>query len=113
MIDPTAVDSAHVRLQVFQSQWDRLETQWQRMRDGETGAAEGASFGAVFGQALGRVSEVQNRASEYAAAFLRGDPVELHQVTASAEEAGIALELLVELRNKVLDAYHTLVNMQS
>jgi flagellar hook-basal body complex protein FliE len=113
MIDPTAIEAARARLQVFQSQWDRMEAQWQHLRDGETGAAEGASFGALFGQALGRVSEVQDRASEYAAAFMRGESIELHQVTASAEEAGIALELLAELRNKVLDAYHTLVNMQS
>jgi flagellar hook-basal body complex protein FliE len=45
--------------------------------------------------------------------FMRGEPVELHQVMAAAEEAGIALEMLVELRNKLTDAYRTLVNMQS
>jgi flagellar hook-basal body complex protein FliE len=32
---------------------------------------------------------------------------------AAGEEAGIALEMMVELRNKVTEAYRTLVNMQS
>ena len=46
-------------------------------------------------------------------AFLRGDQVELHQVMAATEEAGIALEMLIEIRNKFTDAYRTLINMQS
>jgi flagellar hook-basal body complex protein FliE len=32
---------------------------------------------------------------------------------AAAEESGIALEMLVELRNKFTSAYQTLVNMQT
>jgi flagellar hook-basal body complex protein FliE len=32
---------------------------------------------------------------------------------AAGEEAGIALELMIEMRNKVLEAYRTLVTMQS
>jgi hypothetical protein len=44
--------------------------------------------------------------------FLRGEPVELHQVMAAAEEASLSLELLVETRNKLTDAYRTLMNLQ-
>jgi flagellar hook-basal body complex protein FliE len=32
---------------------------------------------------------------------------------AAAEEAGIALEMLIEIRNKVTDAYRTVINMQT
>jgi flagellar hook-basal body complex protein FliE len=32
---------------------------------------------------------------------------------ASAEEASISLSMLVEVRNKFLDAYRTVINMQS
>ena len=32
---------------------------------------------------------------------------------AATEEAGIALEMLIEIRNKVTDAYRTIINMQS
>ena len=45
--------------------------------------------------------------------LVRGEGVELHQVMASAEEASLSLDLMVELRNKVTEAYKTLVNMQS
>jgi flagellar hook-basal body complex protein FliE len=73
----------------------------------------GASFGDTLKKALDQVSGTQDNAQDIIQAFLRGDQVELHQVMAATEEAGIALEMLVEVRNKFTDAYRTLINMQS
>ena len=86
---------------------------------GDTGArtvpvisSGSGSFGDTLKRALGDVSAAQDRSSETLGAFLRGEPVELHQVMAASEEAGIALEMLIEVRNKFLDAYRTLTTMQ-
>ncbi len=79
----------------------------------DIGAGDGASFGDTLTRVLNEVSATQDRASDAVGRFVRGEPVELHQVMAATEEAGIALEMLVELRNKVTDAYRTLINMQS
>ena len=76
------------------------------------GTSEGPSFGDTLKQFVGGVSDAQDAAGELRAKFVRGENVELHQVMAAGEEAGIALEMLVELRNKVSEAYRTLVNMQ-
>jgi flagellar hook-basal body complex protein FliE len=76
-------------------------------------SAGGASFGEALQNALGEVSDVQDSAQEIVAAYLRGDQVELHQVMAATEEAGIALEMLVEVRNKLTEAYRSVINMQS
>jgi flagellar hook-basal body complex protein FliE len=73
----------------------------------------GMSFKDTLAQALGEVQGLQDGASDAVEAFLRGDPVELHDVMAAVEEAGLALEMLVEVRNRVVDAYRTVVNMQS
>lgn len=78
-----------------------------------TGGPGGPSFGDTLKQAIERVSETQDNSRDHVAAFLRGDNVELHQVMAAAEEAGIALEMLIEIRNKFTDAYRTVINMQS
>ena len=75
--------------------------------------AGGASFGDTLKGALGEISAAQETSQDMIQAFLRGDPVELHEVMAATEEAGIALEMLIEIRNKVTDAYRTLINMQS
>ncbi len=79
----------------------------------DVGADKGASFGDTLKRALSEVSGAQDRANSAVEQFVRGEPVELHQVMAATEEAEIALEMLVELRNKLTDAYRTVVNMQS
>ena len=81
--------------------------------DGTKGVAGGPSFGETLTKAINQVSDAQDSAAELAQKFMRGDNVELHQVMAATEEAGIALEMMVELRNKFTDAYRTLINMQS
>ena len=73
---------------------------------------EGTSFVDSLKTALGDVSALQDEAKDAIGAFLRGEPVELHQVMAATEEAGIALEMLIEIRNKITDAYRAVINMQ-
>jgi flagellar hook-basal body complex protein FliE len=79
----------------------------------DIGAGEPTSFGATLTRVLNEVSSTQDRASDAVTRFVRGEHVEMHEVMAATEEAGIALEMLVELRNKLTDAYRTLINMQS
>ncbi len=73
----------------------------------------GPSFGDTINGFVNQVSDAQEQAGKLRDAFLNGEPVELHRVTTAAAEAGIALDLMVELRNKVLEAYRTLITMQS
>jgi len=74
---------------------------------------EGASFADTLKTALGDVSQMQTTAQDAVTAFLGGQPIELHQVMAATEEANLSLELLVEIRNKLADAYRSIMNMQS
>ena len=41
-----------------------------------------------------------------------GKPVNLHQVMVQLERAKLQLELMVQVRNKLLDAYQDLMKMQ-
>ncbi|RMH22207.1 MAG: flagellar hook-basal body complex protein FliE [Gemmatimonadetes bacterium] len=73
----------------------------------------GTSFAETLKRALGEVSALQDRAQDAIGAFVTGQPVELHDVMAAAEEAGIALEMLIEIRNKLTEAYRTVMQMQT
>jgi len=76
-------------------------------------APEGApSFGDMFKKVLSDTSDLESGSRDLIQSFLRGEPVELHQVMAASEEASISLELLVELRNKLTDAYRAVMNVQ-
>jgi flagellar hook-basal body complex protein FliE len=72
---------------------------------------DGPSFGDTLKRALGEVSSAQDTAQDSIQRFTRGEPVELHQVMAAAEEAQLSLEMLVELRNKLMDAYKSVMTM--
>jgi flagellar hook-basal body complex protein FliE len=79
----------------------------------KSGASGGSSFGDTLKNALDEISTTQDASQDIIQSFLRGDQVELHEVMAATEEAGIALEMLIEVRNKFTEAYRTIINMQS
>jgi len=74
---------------------------------------KGSSFENTLKQFVNTVSDQQDVATDYISRFTRGEPVELHQVMSAAEEASISLDMLVEVRNKFLDAYRSVISMQS
>jgi flagellar hook-basal body complex protein FliE len=45
-------------------------------------------------------------------AMLSGQNVPLHQVMIASEEASISFQLMLEVRNKLLDGYQELMRMQ-
>jgi flagellar hook-basal body complex protein FliE len=71
------------------------------------------SFGDTLTKALNEVSDTRDRSSELTKRFANGENVELHQVMAASEEAGIALDMVIELRNKVIEAYRSVISMQA
>ncbi|MHB0948496.1 MAG: flagellar hook-basal body complex protein FliE [Gemmatimonadaceae bacterium] len=83
------------------------------------GAARGAlstptqrdAFTETLSRVLNEVSGSTDSANDLQQRFLRGEPVEIHQVMAATEEAGIAVEMLVAVRDKVVDAYRQLVSL--
>ncbi len=71
------------------------------------------SFGDTLTRALNEVSDTRDHAGDLVKRFAAGENVELHQVMAASEEAGVALDLVIELRNKVVEAYRAVISMQS
>jgi flagellar hook-basal body complex protein FliE len=75
--------------------------------------SDGPSFGDTLTQALNGISATRDHAGDMTRRFAAGEDLELHQVMAAQEEAGIALDLLIEMRNKLIESYRTLISMQS
>ncbi|HBV96600.1 MAG: flagellar hook-basal body protein FliE [Peptococcaceae bacterium BICA1-7] len=70
------------------------------------------SFGEVLGKALNNVNTAQLKANETTKQFLTGEIQDVHQVTIAAEQARIMMQLAVEVRNKVVEAYQEMSRMQ-
>lgn len=70
-----------------------------------------ASFLDLFKDVVSDVSHLQDEARNAIDAFVRGEPIELHQVMAATEEASLSLEMLVEMRNRFVEAYRTIISV--
>jgi flagellar hook-basal body complex protein FliE len=75
-------------------------------------AAESGSFAELLGDAIARVQQVQSGAEQEMQKLLAGEPVELHRVMLASEQAGLAADFLMAVRNKVVDAYQEIMRMQ-
>ena len=69
-------------------------------------------FSSTFKNALDKINEMQVTSDEKTEAFVAGDDVEIHEVMLAAEEAKLSLQFAVEVRNKIVEAYQELNNMQ-
>ena len=75
-----------------------------------TGPAE--SFGQVLGRLVHDVNDKQAAAGDAVRGLLGGQKVSLHQAMISMEEASVSFQLMVEVRNKLLESYQELMRMQ-
>jgi flagellar hook-basal body complex protein FliE len=69
------------------------------------------SFKDTLSQFVNSVNDLQSQAADTEKAFLKGDISDVHQVMIAVEEASVAFELLMEIRNKLLEAYQTIQRM--
>lgn len=79
----------------------------------EGGADAGADFSVMMKEAVQQVSESQNHAKQMATAFESGDPnVELPEVMVALQKANVSFQAVNQVRNKLLNAYQEVMNMQ-
>ena len=60
---------------------------------------------------LDQVNGLQLQSDHLKQEFATGGDVELHDVMVSEEKASVAVELTMQLRNKILDAYQEIMRM--
>lgn len=77
--------------------------------NGAEGAAK--SFGGFLQKAIGDVNDAQLRAGEITNKFAAGGNVDIHQVMIAGQEAGVMLNLAVQVRNKLVEAYQEVMRV--
>ncbi len=79
-----------------------------------SGSAQPASgsFASMLGQMVSDVNTQQNISAQAVSALQSGQNVPLHQAVIAMEEANVSFQLMVEVRNRLLDAYQEIMRMQ-
>ncbi len=75
-------------------------------------AAGGADFKQMLNGYLDQVNQLQTQADKAVVDLAAGKMDNLHQVVAAVNEADLSFRLMMEIRNKLLDAYKEIMHMQ-
>jgi flagellar hook-basal body complex protein FliE len=70
------------------------------------------SFSNLLEEAISKVNTLQNKADQMMEKLATGEVKDLHQVMIALEEANLALQLTLQIRNKVVEAYQEIMRMQ-
>jgi flagellar hook-basal body complex protein FliE len=72
----------------------------------------GKSFSDTLNDALKNVNELQKSSDKGMQDLATGRTDNIPEVMIAAEKADLALKLMVQVRNKIIDAYHEVMKMQ-
>jgi flagellar hook-basal body complex protein FliE len=75
-------------------------------------AEGGVDFSSLLKQSVDQVNDVQQQAGKLATAFETGETdASLAEVMVSLQKANVSFQAMVQVRNKLVDAYKDVMNM--
>lgn len=77
-----------------------------------TGRVAASQMGDFLSGKLGELSALHQRSDALAVAAATGDLKDIHEYTIAANEAGIATQLAVSVRDKALQSFNDIIRMQ-
>ncbi len=78
----------------------------------DTGDNEGGGFGATLKNAISQVNDLSNNSDAKVAELLQGDRQDVHNVMIAVEKADVAFQLMMQVRNKIVNAYQEVSKLQ-
>ena len=84
-----------------------------RVSEAQSAPASGADFAKILQNSIDQVNQTQQQAEGMAANFAAGDGnTNLQDVMISLQKANISFQEMVQVSNKLVSAYHDVMNMQ-
>ncbi len=72
---------------------------------------QNTDFGQVLMSALDNVSNAETTADQLALKMASNQDVDLHQVVLAMEESNLKMQMAIQVRNKVIEAYQDIMRM--
>jgi flagellar hook-basal body complex protein FliE len=94
---------------------DRLQNQAanpQASTPGTQSVTAATMFTQALSTAVGSLSGLQANADQAVSGLALNGGVEIHQVRIAVEQASLGMQLSVQVRDKAVEAYQSLMNMQ-
>ena len=68
------------------------------------------SFGQAFSNGLNSVNDSQNAAYQAAETFAAGGDISVHEVMLASQKANLTMQLALQMRNRLVNAYNEIRN---
>lgn len=72
----------------------------------------GQDFGETLRKGIEAVSNAEHSADEVAQSIATGGPAEIHDLMVATSKASLSVDLLVQVRNRAVEAYQEIMRMQ-
>ncbi len=69
-------------------------------------------FASILKESIDKVNQLQLNAENAMEKLAKGEVKDIHQVLVAVEEANLAFMTMMEIRNKLIDAYQELMRLQ-
>lgn len=84
----------------------------EKLAAGQAMPAQPGEFGNVLDRFVNEVNDKQVKSASTMREMMAGGDVSLHQAMLAMEEASVSFQLMVQVRNKVLESYQEIMRMQ-
>lgn len=74
--------------------------------------SSGPGFAQYLAQSLDKANTLSTTADQMSASYAAGGPVSVDQLMVAEQQASLAVDLVVQVRNRAVSAYQSIMNMQ-
>lgn len=89
-----------------------LEKLIQGFKEIRSAEGKNSTFSKILGNLINQVNDLQNKADEAIQKLVSGEAESIHQVMIAVEKADLTFRLMMEIRNKLIQAYQEIMRMQ-
>lgn len=80
---------------------------------GASGQVQGKDFASFLQEKIGEVNELQQNADKAIQDLATGKEQDITKVVSAAEKANLAFQMMVQIRNKLVDAYQEVMRIRT
>lgn len=96
---------------ILQGCQDKVKDSCQRTS--QTNDPKKAGFKDIIGDFIKDVDQMQKVNEQKIEDYASGEMTDIHEVMVAVEEANLSFQLMMEVRNKLLESYREIMRMQS
>lgn len=89
-----------------------LKATEQKIKESISSEEKSVSFSNILGDLVQQVNALDKSTGQSIEKLIAGEADNIHQVMIAAEEASLTFSLMMEIRNKLIEAYQEIMRMQ-